>query len=486
MSRASVTGPWRRGAGGAARHRVWRKSTRYERGFSSRPGLAVSLAVVAASGVAWAQEEKPSCDPNLKPQEFFDRGKDLYREGDIGGALTAFGCAKRLERNRATQRSIGLCHEKRGDLAGAYQAYTELLEEHGDSLTPAQRRPLHEKVEMLKRSTGLITVAAPGADAEVTIDGEIVSVKAGQSARRVNVGRHSVTVSVPRHRTWKDEVSVYAGETASLRPQLPPLTTGKLSVVVQGSHRAVIWIDGASVGVAPWEGELPQGSHVVEVRGEAAALEPQPVTVEAGETRQLDIEMVSTLGTVRVEAADSEAQVIVGAVRGKGTQELKLPPGTYDLVVRRAGFEPHFARIEVKRGQTVRVPNVVLTPSGKSATTPATATASAGFEQRTWGWVALGAGAAGLLVGGVTHVMARGEQSDLEDVCEGDRCPPRAQSDIDRYERLWQISLAGFVVGGLGAAAGATLLLTAPQERPVSAGVQPWIGIGSAGVKGVF
>ena len=95
-------------------------------------------------------------------------------------------------------------------------------------------------------------------------------------------------------------------------------------------------------------------------------------------------------------------------------------------------------------------------------------------------------GAAGLLVGGVTYVAAKGRESDLESICQGDSCPSRAESEIDSYDRLRAISLVGLTLGGLGAAVGATLLLGDPEAKPPAVSVQPWLGVGSAGCSGVF
>jgi hypothetical protein len=120
-------------------------------------------------------------------------------------------------------------------------------------------------------------------------------------------------------------------------------------------------------------------------------------------------------------------------------------------------------------------------PPGKDA-----GVSSGGSSQSTWAFVAFGVGGAGLITGGVTHLMAKGKQSDLEEVCGGTRCPSSAQSDLDSYQMYRTVALVGGIVGGVGVVAGTVLLITAPSDPPKSARIEPWIGIGSAGVRGAF
>jgi hypothetical protein len=111
---------------------------------------------------------------------------------------------------------------------------------------------------------------------------------------------------------------------------------------------------------------------------------------------------------------------------------------------------------------------------------------------RLAGWIALGAGGAGIALGGVTGVLAIGAQGDLDEGgCEDGVCPRRLSGDLDRYDALRVLSTVGFIAGGVGLAAGAVVLLTAPRgappaERAAGARVAPWIGAGAAGVRGVF
>jgi hypothetical protein len=109
-------------------------------------------------------------------------------------------------------------------------------------------------------------------------------------------------------------------------------------------------------------------------------------------------------------------------------------------------------------------------------------------------WVAFGVGGAGLVVGGVTGVLAIGKHSDLSGPCSNGTCPQSSKSDLDSYHTLGTIATVGFVVAGVGAAAGVTLLLVqpkgaadaAPAQPPTGLRVVPFVGPGSVGATGTF
>lgn len=124
-------------------------------------------------------------------------------------------------------------------------------------------------------------------------------------------------------------------------------------------------------------------------------------------------------------------------------------------------------------------PNAAVVPSDSEP-------ASDGGTQRTAGWVALGVGAAGLITGSVTGLLMLNKANDLEndEHCQDNECEPPAHDEVDSHNRLRTISSVSFIVGGVAAALGATLLLTSGEneDRAVSA----YVGVGHLGVRGSF
>jgi tetratricopeptide (TPR) repeat protein len=110
--------------------------------------------------------------------------------------------------------------------------------------------------------------------------------------------------------------------------------------------------------------------------------------------------------------------------------------------------------------------------------------AASGRTQRMWGWVAVGVGAAGLLTGAVTGIVVAAD-SGLRNDCPNNNCPSSKSDNANTYNLLRNVSTAGFIVGGVAAAAGVTLLLWTPKHESEPQ-MALWLGPGSAGVKGVF
>ena len=168
-------------------------------------------------------------------------------------------------------------------------------------------------------------------------------------------------------------------------------------------------------------------------------------------------------------------------------------------------LDPGEHRISGKRGNEV-VEKSITVEEGASATValrfggassaadstnastsahPADDAASNG--QRVAGWLAIGVGGASLVVGTISGISVLGMKGNLEDGdCLDRRCGPDEHDAVDRYNQMRTISTVGFVVGGVGIAAGTALLITGTRPRGAQRGVAPVLGWRSVGVQGRF
>jgi hypothetical protein len=109
--------------------------------------------------------------------------------------------------------------------------------------------------------------------------------------------------------------------------------------------------------------------------------------------------------------------------------------------------------------------------------------------QKTVGWVGVGVGGAGLVVGAVSGILASSKRSSILDsnTCSADarHCAPSQSSDVNSYNSLRTVSSVGFIAGGVLAVAGVTLLLTAPKQESQPK-VALWMTPTGAGVYGGF
>jgi hypothetical protein len=102
-------------------------------------------------------------------------------------------------------------------------------------------------------------------------------------------------------------------------------------------------------------------------------------------------------------------------------------------------------------------------------------------------YIGFGIAGVGVVVGSVTGVMALSKKSSVDEQCVDNRCPPSTHDDIDSGRTLGNVSTIAFVVAGVGAGVGVYGLLAGGGEPAAEkAGVSPWVGLGSAGVRGKF
>jgi hypothetical protein len=102
--------------------------------------------------------------------------------------------------------------------------------------------------------------------------------------------------------------------------------------------------------------------------------------------------------------------------------------------------------------------------------------------------VLFGVGGAALIAGGVTGGVMLGQQSSLNTNCPNHVCPSSQYGALDSANALATTSTVLFIAGGVSVAAGVIALLVGKPSAPPSsqAFVTPWIGFGSAGIRGAF
>jgi hypothetical protein len=115
---------------------------------------------------------------------------------------------------------------------------------------------------------------------------------------------------------------------------------------------------------------------------------------------------------------------------------------------------------------------------------------------RIGGWAAIGAAGAGVIAGGVSGLVALAKGQSLLVKCPNHVCPSTtAYAGASSYDAARAASTVGFVVAGLGLAAGIPILVVSPKVEyaypdgrpaPPPKGVTAWVTWGGAGLRGTF
>lgn len=176
-----------------------------------------------------------------------------------------------------------------------------------------------------------------------------------------------------------------------------------------------------------------------------------------------------------------------------------LDPGAHEIVVAVEGGSPVLRAIDLVERER-RVIEIDVTPALPPRAAPKVeaprapsppATPKPREEARrastpTLAYVGFGVAGAGLIVGTVTGLVTLGRASGLKDDCPGGACEPRSADELSRTRTLGDVSTISFIVSGLGLGVGLYGLWTAPRAEPAHARIEPWISVGSIGVRGAF
>lgn len=163
---------------------------------------------------------------------------------------------------------------------------------------------------------------------------------------------------------------------------------------------------------------------------------------------------------------------------------LPVDPGDHVISVTAPGTRTQTLHVQLAEGQQ-RTIDVSPGPALPSTTTPAHDTgggaAQGGSDHRTLGYVIGGVGVAGLAVGAITGAMVLGKKSVVDNNCDAaKRCNQTGYDAANSGRTLGIASTTGFIVGGLGLAAGAWLVLSShpgehtaliPSAGPTGAGL---------------
>jgi hypothetical protein len=245
-------------------------------------------------------------------------------------------------------------------------------------------------------------------------------------------------------------------------------------------------------------GRLVEASRCYEAAAAGAAPDAPPAFRDAAADAKARLEAlvpkIPKLSVVLDRAGGEGEPVVLLDGRVMDPREWSAPfpvdPGEHAVGVRvgtEVLVEDH---VLVKTGESKQV---VLRLGGARASGPEAAPAASAEGEprrspaRTWGWVSLGIGSAGMATGVVAGVVMLNAKSSLDAVCTP-VCPESASEDLSRFRGARTVSTVGYGVGLVGLGVGAALLLFAPstRERPVQTALAPWVSPAGVGVEHRF
>jgi hypothetical protein len=230
--------------------------------------------------------------------------------------------------------------------------------------------------------TGSIAVTSSPSGASAVLDNGYDQLVTPGTFYTVATGWHTVQVSAAGYQPYSTSIQVSSGSTSNVYASLTPNTqTGTLSIssIPKG---ASVYVDGIFKGMTNLiVGELSVGTHTVSLKEAGYQTWTSNIAVNYGQTTYMTATLTPvsnpTTGDLQVRSTPSGAAVYLnsnyqGTTSGSGPLDITgLAPGTYNVVLKKSGFQDYSASTTIVAGATAQL-QAPLTPSG---TPPQTASA---------------------------------------------------------------------------------------------------------------
>jgi len=467
-----------------------------------KPAPAPAKPAPKADAVAPSTAAAPQTEAELNKAQAaqrFDRGLQLFNEGDNAGALAEFKQTYALMPNPIVLFNIGLVYAAMGRPVDAVDALTPVVD--SATLSPEQRERAQKTLSDQQQRIGRISVTSVPVGARIDVDGVEVARTPLSAPLRVAEGSHVIGAVAEGYAHARKEILVAGNADASVNFELL-LSTAKRPANLTIRSRIVdaeVLIDDKSFGKTPLASSLalPAGQHTVELR--RAGYQSGKQLVEVGESSVAEVTLDLTVDT---QALAKDGADLTISVREPNlnlsidreplrlyTGSLRLPKGAHHLHLEQAGYLPFDQDITLDSQKPLLLtPYLMPTPETRKAHNDNVRL------HRTWGWILTGAGVA-VAGGGVTWLIVnsskksdalstynylstqreygtdndpdtkpeKGSPCDLAGGGDFNQCNLDVENAQDAYDSAKARDIPGYVMIGVGAAAlgtGIVMLLT--------------------------
>jgi len=239
-------------------------------------------------------------------------------------------------------------------------------------------------------------------------------------------------------------------------------------------------------------GKLVEASRILNGIVNDPALGPREKWVKDAAKKQLaQFESRIPWLQVHVVGPKSGAHVEVDGKEIEADAEAPVDPGEHAIGVDAEGYASGDQKVTVAPGEHKQVTVTLNAVTRAEAPKPKSEGGS-----KIPAIASFGVGAAGIAVGTVFGLFAFDETNRARQFCNGNLCPARPEVIEARNVAIanGNVSTVGFVVGGVGVAAGVILLITSSggsdkpedKEKKDAFRVVPYVGPGEVGVVGTF
>ena len=332
------------------------------------PSLAFAQGGKPAAGAA---AKKPAPKKKLKDtltgdaKAAFERGSDLIKNGNPDGAFSEFERAYSLQKDPRLLFNMAVAARDSKKYAKAVELLNQELAEGTETLSDDEKKTAQEVLDGLKQYTSALTVTSNETGATVLIDEVEVGKTPLDKPVLVSVGERKITVRKAEFKEETRTIQISGGTPQQQEFKLEPREKkGHLVVRAKGAADIAVFVDGTERGAPPFEGDVLEGPHTVELRARGFVTETRTEKVEFKGTTVIEVSLRPEQGKVRIETDKEENAIAIdGNKVGSGTWEGVLPSGGHQLVVTRDGAEPYQSDLAIQTDQS-RTVKVTLKSKG--------------------------------------------------------------------------------------------------------------------------
>lgn len=184
----------------------------------------------ADGGSAEAAAE-PTPEEVERAGKHFERGLELYEEGEYPLALIEFERAFDLVPDYRVQYNIGQVSIQVGRYARALNALKQYLDEGGDLIPEERRVEVEKDVQMLEGRTAKVAITSNVEGAEIVVDDLVIGTTPLQDAALLDAGVHRIEVRHPEYQPKRDQVTLAGGDSIDLSFELVPVEKPEVVVI---------------------------------------------------------------------------------------------------------------------------------------------------------------------------------------------------------------------------------------------------------------
>ncbi|MFO0555970.1 MAG: PEGA domain-containing protein [Polyangiaceae bacterium] len=302
-----------------------------------------------------SSDEKTEPDPKNREaaEASFNKGLKLQDEEAWTAALAEFLRSRELFPTRAATNNVAFCLRKLKRFDEALDMYETLLREY-PNLAQEKKQVVQKEIAELRDLVGTIDIRAAEPGASIVVDGRARADYPLIDPLRVAAGTHTVRLFKQGFQPFETSVEVAGGITVTVEAKMPALVaSGMLRIAEKAGQKMDVLVDGATVGVTPWEGTIAVGEHVVQLLGDgdlgtlpaAAIIKKDDVTALTLEATPLESELgitVSPAGaTVRIDSV----------VVGHGIWDGHLTKGAHVVEALLDGYYSKREEVALEKGE---------------------------------------------------------------------------------------------------------------------------------------